>query len=388
MAVVPRPRLWPPTDLRFSLIEQAMAKVKRSEPVPHIGWSAANGNLEMKKTYKEELTEERAREKCMFMNSLGLVSSDLVPTIRDLMASKQRSRLRPRKPRLPSAEVPSKTVKAPLPLSNPVHTDLHKKPKEVICDDGTSLKRKVTAKPKDVQGAVPQLVPQNKEKLNNERAQGQCTYMNSLGLARTDAVPMVQELMASRQKSELRPRKPRVPSPELPYKAVKTPLPIGNFVNAGLHKKPEEMTRDDAANLERKVTTKSKDVQRGVPQSDRSTRSKGVKRVAATLYVGETSQSVKKGDIVAPPSKRSARATAETVQVGPMHPKEPVDPTDTLFCSPAPLDRAKRQRRRPSKLLDSDFVFDFLHPAGVAESGVLTMECNVDVRSPRSVSPA
>lgn len=402
MAAVPRPRLWPPTDLRLALIEEAMAKVKHSEPAPHIGWSAANTNLEVE-TYKEELTEDRAREKCMFMNSFGLVSPDLVPAIRDVMASKQRSRLRPRKPRHPTPELPSKTVNAPLPLSKPVQTGLHKKPKEVICDDATSQKKKVTTKPKDVQRAVPQLIPQNscgaskanlegqntyKEQLNNERAPGKCVFMNSLGLVRTDIVPIVQELMASRQRSRLRPRKPRVSSPALPSKAVKAPLPIGNPVNADLLKKPEEMVQDDAAKLEKKATTKPKDVQRVVPQSDRSTRRKGVKRAAATPSVGETSQSVKRGDLVAPPSKRRARATAKTVQVWPVYAKEPVDPTDTLFCSPTTLDRAKRQRRRPSKLLDTDFVFDFLQPAGGSTSGVMTIECNMDIRSPRSVSPA
>lgn len=400
MAVVPRPRLWPPTDLRLSLIEKAMAKVKRSEPAPHIGGSVANGNLEVQKTYKEELTEERALEKCMFMNALGLVRTDLVPTIRDVMDSNKRGRLRPRKPRLPSPELPSKTVKAVLPLSNPVHTGLDKKPNKVICDDAASLKKKVTKKPKDVQKAVPRPVPQSscgaskanldveearKEERNNERAEGKCMLMNSLGLATTDVVPIVQELVASRQRSRLRPKKPRVPSPELPSKAVTAPIPIGNPVNTCLHKKPEA---DDAANLEKKVATKQKDIQRGVPQSDRSTRSKGVKRVAATLSVGESSQSVKRGDTVAPPSKRRARATAETVQVGPVHPKEPVDPTDTLYCNPTPLNRAKRQRRRPSKLLDSDFVFDFLQSVGGETSGVATMECNMDIRSPRSVSPA
>lgn len=402
MAVVPRPRLWPPTDLRLSLIETAMAKVKRSEHVHHIGLSGANGNLEVE-TYKEELTEERAREKCMFMNSLGLVSPGLVPAIRDVMASKQRSRLRPRKPRLPSPELPSNAVKSPLPIGNPVNTGLIKKPEEVIQDDAACLKKKVTTKPKDVQRAVSQPVSQNscgaskenldvdkacKEKLKNDRAQGKCVFMNSLGLVRTDIVPVIQELMASRQRSRLRPRKPRVPSPQLPSKAVKAPLPTGNPLNTGLPKKPEEVIQDDAANLEKKVTTKPKDVQRGVPQSDRSTRSKAVKRAAATPSVGETSQSLKTGDIVAPPAKRRARATAETVQVWSVHPKEPVDPTDVLVCNPTPLDRAKRQRRRPSKLLDSDFVFDFLQPAGGATPGVTTAEGNMDIRSPRSVSPA
>lgn len=395
MAGVPRPRLWPSSSLRLDIIEKAMEKMKDSEPVPHIGWSAANGNVEVEKTHEEELTEKRAQEKCMFMNSLGLVRTDLVPTVRDVMASRQRSRLRPKKPRLPSPELPSKTVKSPLPLSNPSHTGFHKKPKEVIRDDPACRKKKVPTKPKDVQRAVPQPVPQNscgaskanleaekacKEELNNERAQG--TFMNSLGLDRTDIVPVVQELTASRKRSQPRHRKPKVASLELLSKAAKATLPIGNPVNTGLHEKHEEVLQDDAANQEKKVTTKPKVVQGGVSQSDRSTRSKGVKRAAVTTPVGETSQPVKRGDTVAPPSKRRARATAETVQVG------PVEPTDTVPCNPAPLDRAKRQRRRPSKLLDSDFVFDFLQPVRGATSGAAAMECNMDIRSPRSVSPA
>lgn len=397
MAGVPRPRLWPSSNLRLDIIEKAMERVKGSEHVPHIGWSAANGNVEVEKTHEEELTEKRAQEKCMFMNSLGLVRTDLVPTVRDVMASRQRSRLRPKKPRLPSPELPSKTVKSPLPLSNQSLTGFHKKPKEVIRDDPASQKKKVPTKPKDVQRAVPQPVPQNscgasqanletekacKEELNNERAQGKCTFMNSLGLNRTDTVPVVQELTTSRKWSRPRPRKPKVASLELLSKAAKAALPIGNPVNTGLHEKPEEVIQDDAANQEKKVPTKPKVVQVGVSQSDRSTRSKGVKRAAVTTPVGETSQSVKRGDTVPPPSKRRARATAETVQAG------PVDPTDTVPCNPAPLDRAKRQRRRPSKLLDSDFVFDFLQPVGGATSGAAAMECNMDIRSPRSVSPA
>lgn len=334
MAVARRPVMWPPTDMRLALIEEAMAKVKHPEPVPHIGWSAAKGNLHVEKDCEEELDDRTAQEKCMFMNSLGLVRTNLVPTIRDSMNSRQRSRLRPRKPRPPSPELPSRVL-----------------------------------------------------------------------------------------------------------------LPLSNTVNTGLHKKPEAAIHDDADTLEKKVTMKPKDVQRGVPQSDRVTRSKGVKRVAVTL--GETSQSVKTEDNVTPPSKRRTRTTVETVQVernnhsrpaskGKLRRKsvqeevdevqgrktrsqgarrmvetgkqgvngageaqmvqqaqpassssqKPVDPVHTLFSHPTSLDRCKRQRRRPIKLLDSDFVFDFLQPVGGAMSGVATVECSLDICLPRSVSPA
>lgn len=373
MAVVPRPRLWPHTSLRLDLIEEAKEKVKCSGLVP-LTWNATNGNQEVEKSYKEELTEQRAQEKCMFMNSLGLVRKDLVPTIQVVMASRQRKRLRPRKPRPSSPEPPSKTVKSLLPLSNPVH----KKPKEEICEEATSLKQKVPMKPKDVQKEVPQPVPKNscgaskaslevEKACRDEGAQGKCMFLNAFGLERTNIVPVVQESMDSRkQSSRLRPRKPQVPSPELPSKEERSALPTGN---PGLHKKPEEVIQEDAADLEKKVSTKPKDVQRRVSQSDRSTRSKGVKRPAATPSA-------------APPSKRRAKSSADTVQVG------PAEPADTLPCNPAPLDRVKRQRRRPSKLLDSDFVFDFLQPVGGATSEVTATECNMDTRSPRSVSPA
>lgn len=341
MAVARRPVMWPPTDMRLALIEEAMAKVKRPETVPQIGWSAAKGSLEVEKACEEELDDRRAQEKCMFMNSLGLVRTDLVPTIRDSMNSRQRSRLRPRKPRPPSPELPSRAEIVSLPLSNPV--------------------------------------------------------------------------------------------------------------NKGLNVKPEEAIHDDAAILEKKATTKPNDVQRGVPQSDRITRSKGVKRAAVTPSIGETSQSVKTEDGVTPPSKRRTRATVETVQVEhsnhsrpalkaklrrksvqeevgevqgrktrsqearrmmetgkqgvngageaqlvqqasfsshPVYTKKPVDPVDTVFSDPTSLDRGKRQRRRPIKLLDSDFVFDFMQPAGGAMSAVTTVECSVDICLPRSVSPA
>lgn len=340
MAVARRPVMWPPTDMRLALIEEAMAKVKRPEPVPQIGWSAAKGSLEVEKACAEEPDDRRAQEKCMFMNSLGLVRRDHVPTIRDLMNSRQRSRLRPRKPQPPSPELPSRAEKVSLPLSNPV--------------------------------------------------------------------------------------------------------------NKGLNVRPEEAIHDDAAILEKKATTKPSDVQRGVPQSDRITRSKGVKRAAVTPSIGETSQSVKTEDGVTPPSKRRTRATVETVQVEhsnhsrpalkaklrrksvqeevgevqgrktrsqearrmmetgkqgvngageaqlvqqaqpasfsshPVYTKKPVDQVDTVFSDPTSLDRGKRQRRRPIKLLDSDFVFDFMQPAGGAMSAVTTM----DICLPRSVSPA
>lgn len=341
MAVARRPVMWPPTDMRLALIEEAMVKVKRPEPVPQIGWSVAKGSLEVEKACEEELDDRRAQEKCMFMNSLGLVRRDLVPTIRDLMNSRQRSRLRPRKPQPPSPELPSRAEKVSLPLSNPV--------------------------------------------------------------------------------------------------------------NKGLNVKPEEAIHDDAAILEKKATTKPNDVQRRVPQSDRITRSKGVKRAAVTPSTGETSQSVKTEDGVTPPSKRRTRATVETVQVEhsnhsrpalkaklrrksvqeevgevqgrktrsqearrmmetgkhgvngageaqlvqqasfssrPVYTKKPVDPVDTVFSDPTSLDRGKRQRRRPIKLLDSDFVFDFMQPVGGAMSRVTTVECSVDICLPRSVSPA
>lgn len=344
MAVTRRPVMWPPTDMRLALIEEAMAKVKRPEPVPQIGWSAAKGSLEVEKACEEELDNRRAQEKCMFMNSLGLVRRDHVPTIRDLMISRQRSRLRPRKPQPPSPQLPSRAEKVSLPLSNPV--------------------------------------------------------------------------------------------------------------NKGLNVRPEEAIHDDAAILEKKATTKPNDVQRGVPQSDRITRSKGVKRAAVTPSIGETSQSVKTEDGVTRPSKRRTRATVETVQVEhsnhsrpalkaklrrksvqeevgevqgrktrsqearrmmetgkqgvngageaqlvqqaqpasfsshPVYTKKPVDQVDTVFSDPTSLDRGKRQRRRPIKLLDSDFVFDFMQPVRGAMSAVTTVECSVDICLPRSVSPA
>lgn len=366
MASATRPRLWPTTDLRLTIIEEAMA-VQRSKPV------AANCNLEVEKTDNEELTEERAWEKCMFMNSLGLVRKDLVPTIRDVMDLRKRSRLRPRKP-LPSPELPSKELKPPPTLGKPVHMDLHNKPVEVIGVDATSLKKKVTTKPKGVQRVVPQPVPivnstENpgvgkacNEALINGKAKGNCILMNSFGLVRTDHVPVVQD---SAPLSRLRPRKPRIPSPGLPTKA-KMPLPIENPISTGLiHKRSEEVIQDDAATLDKKITTKSKDVQRGVAQSNVRTRSRGVKRGMATPSAGVTSQSAKRS-----PSKRRAKATTGSVQGGLVHPEEPVSSTDPQVCNATPLNRAKRLRRRPSKLLDSDFVFDFLQPVGEATSGV------------------
>lgn len=400
--MAPRPRLWPSTDLRLAIIEKAMA-VECSKPVTHIDWSAASGNLEVEKTHEEELTEERAQEKCMFMNSLGLVRKDLVPTMRDVMDLSKRSRLRPRKQQLTSPALPSKALKAPPPLSKPVVTGLHKKPMEVICDDPTTPRKKVMTKPKDVERVVPQPVPivncgaskanqgvkkACNESLNNERAQGRCAFMNSFGLVTTDHVPVVQAIMPLRQSPRLRPRKLLLPSPELASKAVKVPLPNDNPIDTGLiiHKRPEEVIQNDAAILDKIVSGPSKDVVKGVPRRDQSTRSKGLKRAAATPPAGVMLQSVKKVDIVTPPSKRRAKATTTSVQVG--HLKEPVVPIDTLFGNATPVDRAKRQRRRPSKLLDSDFVFNFLQPVREATSGVTRLECNVDIRSPRSVSPA
>lgn len=341
MAEAPRPRMWPPTDLRWALIEKALEREKHPEPVPQFSWNTARDHLQAEKVNDQELNDARAREKCMFMNSLGLVRKDLVPTIRDLMDSKPGRRLRQRKPLSPFPELHSRAADQSLSPCNP-----------------------------------------------------------------------------------------------------------GNM---------KEAIRDSAAGLEKKTSAKAKDVQSGLRQRDGGTRSKGVKRDAATAFSEETSQSEKTGDRVSPPSKRRTRAAGEMAQAeeknhsGPackaklrrtsvqeesdevkgrnarsrearrlmemgkqegvtraggtqvvqqMQPasidsrhenmKEHVDlvPADTQFSDPTSLQRGKRQRRRPSKLLDSDFVFDFVTPAEATMSGVKTTECSVGTSLRRSVSPA
>lgn len=338
MAVARRPALWPPTDMRLALIEEAMAKEKHPEPAPHIGWVAAKGDLGVEKGGEEEPDDRRAQEKCMFMNSLGLVRTNLVPTIRDLMNSRQRSRLRPRKPRPPSPELPPRVEKVPLPLSSTVNTGLHKKPEAAIHGDADAPEKKATTKPRGVPSGVRQ-----SDRITRRK-----------GVKRA-AVALGEAPQSAETEDKVPP-----PSKRRTGTTVETVR-----AERDSHSRPASQGK-----LGRKSAQGEVDEVQG-----RKTRSQGARRMAETGKRGVS------GAGEAQLVQRAQRPASSSSQ-------GPVDPVGTQFSRPTSLDRSKRQRRRPIKLLDSDFVFDFLQPVGGAMSGVTTVECSLDICLPRSVSPA
>lgn len=150
------------------------------------------------------------------------------------------------------------------------------------------------------------------EKLDYERAQEKPKLMSSLGLVRTDLFPRIRALMEWRRRRRLRRQrqcKLGSSSAELPSSAVTGSLPICNPVNKGLHKKPEKKIPIASVNMQKKVTKKPVPV----PQSNRSTRGKGVKPDVVAASTGR--RCVKTGDRVTPPSKGRDKAKAKTVEV-------------------------------------------------------------------------
>lgn len=148
------------------------------------------------------------------------------------------------------------------------------------------------------------------EKLGYERAQEKPKLMSSLGLVRTDLFPRIQALMEWRRRRRLRRQrqcKLGSSSAELPSNAVTGSLPICNPANKGLHKKPEKAIT--SVSMEKKVTKKPVPV----PQSNRSTRGKGVKPDVVVASTGR--RCVKTEDRVTPPSKGRDKAKAKTVEV-------------------------------------------------------------------------
>lgn len=148
------------------------------------------------------------------------------------------------------------------------------------------------------------------EKLDYERAQEKPELMSSLGLVRTDLFPRIRALMEWRRRRRLRRQrqcKLGSSSAELPSNAVTGSLPICNPVNKGLHKKPEKAIA--SVSMVKKVTKKPVPV----PQSNRSTRGKGVKPGVVAASTGR--RCVKTGDRVIPTSKGRDKAKAKTVEV-------------------------------------------------------------------------
>lgn len=154
------------------------------------------------------------------------------------------------------------------------------------------------------------------EKLDCERAEEKHKLMSSLGLVKTDLFPRIQALMEwKRRRQQRRQRQCKLSSSSAahPSNAVTVSLPICNPANTGLNKKPEKKStlasEEATLILEKKVRKKPENISARVPQSDSSTRGKGVKPDVATASIGR--RSVKTGDRVTQPSK----STAKTVEV-------------------------------------------------------------------------
>lgn len=164
------------------------------------------------------------------------------------------------------------------------------------------------------------------DELDYARAQEKYKLMNVLGLQRTALLPRPEDLIGWRQKKRLRKlkannysltkrRKPRPTSPGLPFGAVTLSLPLCNPVNTCLLKKPGKAIPVGAASMEQIVTKRPKTVQRRVPPSDRSMRSKGaIPDMFMPSFGGrELRRSVRTGDRVPlpvhPPARRNTNKT-------------------------------------------------------------------------------
>lgn len=229
------------------------------------------------------------------------------------------------------------------------------------------------------------------EKLDCAGAEEKHNIMSSLGLVRTDLIPRIQALMEWRRRRRRRRQrqcKRGSSSAEHPSNAVTVSLPICNPANTCLNKKPENIISSEESTLilKNKVRKKQEKIPARVPQSDRSTRGKCVKADMTTASIER--QCVKSGDRVTAPSKR----TAKTVEVA--HNKRSLSAKAKLSKSsmqrldkaklrnkgsqemrgvvntPPSMDQEKHKRNkaRPLKLLDSDFVFGSLQPAGEAKT--------------------
>lgn len=253
-----------------------------------------------------------------------------------------------------------------------------------------------------------------REKLDYERAQDKHMLASSLGLVRTDLFPRIQALMEWRRRRRLRRQRQSKlgsSSAEPPSNAVTVSLPVSSPVNTCLHKKPEKEIPIASTSIHKKVTRKSQNIPAHVPQSDRSTRSKGVKPDVITASTGK--QCVKTGDRVTPPSKCRDKAKAKTVEVvrnqrspalktnlskssmrgvdkakvrskgrretSGMAMREGVN--DGTPDSPPPsMDQEKHQSKRalPTNPLDSDFVSDSHQSTGEATAAKGKEEKSVD----------
>lgn len=164
------------------------------------------------------------------------------------------------------------------------------------------------------------------------RAQEKYKLMNVLGLQRTALLPRPEDLIGWRQKKRLRKlkannysltkrRKPRSPSPVLPYGSVTLSLPLCNPVNTRLLNKSVKTKPVGPVSMEQMTAKRPKNAPRHVPPSDRSMRSKGVlpdmfQLVSRPSFGGrELRRSVRKGDGVHLPVQQPLRRNTNKILV-------------------------------------------------------------------------
>lgn len=145
------------------------------------------------------------------------------------------------------------------------------------------------------------------------RAQEKYKLMNVLGLQRTALLPRPEDLIGWRQKKRLRKlkannysltkrRKPRPTCPGLPFGDVTLSLPLCNPVNTRLLNKSVKTKPVGPVSTAQMTAKRPKTIQRHVPPSDRSMRSKGMlpdmfQPASRSSFGGrELRRSVRKGD--------------------------------------------------------------------------------------------
>ncbi|XP_078030667.1 uncharacterized protein LOC117251471 isoform X1 [Epinephelus lanceolatus] len=216
-------------------------------------------------------------------------SSKKASTPRDAMGTPQSQnylRISPSNTRLlRSTPGAAKKVQRLLPM--PESPRRNRKPHPI-----TQLSRTSRSRVTKIGGCSPARVKQEVDEVGEDeqdyaRAQEKYKLMNVLGLQRTALLPRPEDLIGWRQKKRLRKlkannysltkrRKPRSTSPGLAFGAVTLALPLCNPVNSHLLSKSVKGKPVGPVSTEQMTAKRPKSVQRPVPPSDRSMRSKGV----------------------------------------------------------------------------------------------------------------
>ncbi|XP_054471840.1 uncharacterized protein si:dkey-229b18.3 isoform X2 [Anoplopoma fimbria] len=209
---------------------------------------------------------------------------------------------------LPMPESPRRSKK-PHSITQLSHTSISRVKKIAVCSP-VRVKQEVEEVGEDEQ--------------DHARAQEKYKLMNVLGLQRTALLPRPEDLIGWRQKKRLRKlkannysltkrRKPRPPSPGLPYGALTLSLPLCNPINTHILNKSVKTKPVGPVSTEQMMAKRPKAIRRHVPPSDRSMRSQGVlpdmfQPAFRPPFGGrELRRSVRKGDSAHLPAQQPRR---------------------------------------------------------------------------------